>query len=129
MGALGRANLMCFVATASPNKAKAFYGDTLGLRLVEDTPFALVFDAGGTTLRVQKVEAVAVAGYTALGWEVSDLHAAVRALAKKGVRFQRYDGMTQDASGIWKSPGGAQVAWFHDPDGNTISLTELPIDA
>ena len=129
MGALGRAKLVCFVATASPTKAKAFYSDTLGLRLIEDTPFAVVFDAGGTTLRVQKVETVAATGYTALGWEVSDIHAAVGALARKGVRFQRYDRMTQDASGIWKSPGGAQVAWFLDPDGNTISLTELPIDA
>ena len=129
MGALGKAKLVCFGATASAAKAKAFYGDTLGLRLLEDTPFALVFDAAGTTLRIQKVERVAVAGYTALGWEVADIHAAVSALAKKGIRFQRYDGVTQDASGIWKSPGGTLVAWFLDPDGNTISLTELPVDA
>jgi catechol 2,3-dioxygenase-like lactoylglutathione lyase family enzyme len=113
MGALGKAKLVCFGATASAAKAKAF---------------ALVFDAGGTTLRIQKVEAVSAPGYTALGWEVDDIHAAVRALAKKGIRFQRYDSLTQDASGIWKSPGGALVAWFHDPDGATISLTELPID-
>jgi catechol 2,3-dioxygenase-like lactoylglutathione lyase family enzyme len=124
--ALGEAKLVGFGATANAERAKAFYAGTLGLRLVDDSPFALVFDANGTTLRIQKVDAVTTAGYTALGWEVGDIHAAVRTLTRAGVRFQRYAGMDQDASGIWRSPSGADVAWFHDPDGNTISLTQLP---
>jgi len=128
MGALGKAKVVCFGATTSPTKAKAFYGETLGLPLVEESAFALVFDASGTTLRIQKVDRVSVAGYTALGWEVGDIDAAVGALARKGVRFERYEGLGQDAAGIWTSPGGARVAWFKDPDGCTLSLTELSPD-
>ena len=96
----------------------------LGLSLVEDSPFALVFDSNGTTLRVQKVEQVTPAPYTALGWQVTDIEASVRSLRAKGAVFQRYEGLSQDALGIWKSPSGAKVAWFRDPDGNTLSLTE-----
>jgi catechol 2,3-dioxygenase-like lactoylglutathione lyase family enzyme len=125
MGALGKAKIVCFGATASAAKAKAFYSDTLGLPLVEESAFALVFNANGTTLRIQKVERVSVAGYTALGWEIDDIDAAVAALARKGIRFERYEGLGQDAAGIWTSPSGARVAWFKDPDGSTLSLTEL----
>jgi len=128
MGALGKAKVVCFGATASPAKAKAFYGETLGLPLLEESAFALVFDANGTTLRIQKVERVSVAGYTALGWEVPDIDAALGALARKGIRFERYEGLGQDAAGIWTSPSGARVAWFKDPDGSTLSLTELSAD-
>jgi catechol 2,3-dioxygenase-like lactoylglutathione lyase family enzyme len=126
MGPLGQARLMAFGATANAERAKAFYGRTLGLRLVEDSPFALAFDASGTMLRIQKVESVTPAGYTALGWEVDDIRAAVRALTQAGVRFQRYPGLQQDDLGIWRSPGGADVAWFQDPDGSTLSLTQMP---
>ena len=125
MTTLGRAKVACFAATANAPRAKTFYGDTLGLDLVEDTPFALVFDAGGTTLRVQKVDAVSPPRYTVLGWEVADIRSVARALQAKGVRLRRYDGMDQDADGIWASPSGALVAWFEDPDGNTLSLTQL----
>jgi catechol 2,3-dioxygenase-like lactoylglutathione lyase family enzyme len=114
---------MAFVATADAARARAFYESTLGLRVVEDSPFALVLDAAGITLRVQKVEAVEARAYTALGWEVEDVAATVRGLQERGVTFQRYPGMTQDALGIWTSPGGARVAWFRDPDGNVLSLT------
>jgi catechol 2,3-dioxygenase-like lactoylglutathione lyase family enzyme len=119
------AKVVCFVATAKAPDARAFYGEKLGLKLLEDTPFALVFDANGTTLRVQKVKAVTPAQYTVLGWEVKDIRAVTRALRARGVRFRRYEGMDQDADAIWASPSGALVAWFEDPDGNTLSLTEL----
>jgi catechol 2,3-dioxygenase-like lactoylglutathione lyase family enzyme len=121
---LGSRKLVAFVATAAPAKAKKFYRDTLGLRLVDENPFALVFDAHGTMLRVTQVEKVVVAGYTVLGWQVPDLADMVMRLKKAGVRFQRYDGMGQDKLGIWQSPSGAKVAWFTDPDGNTLSVTE-----
>lgn len=124
MNLLGQARLVCFVATTSAPRARTFYGEVLGLRLVEDTPFALVFDANGTTLRVQKVEVVVSVGYTVLGWQVDDIRSIARALMARGVQFRRYEGMVQDGDGIWASPSGALVAWFEDPDGNTLSLTE-----
>jgi len=115
--------LMAFVATSQPEAAKAFYGTVLGLPLIEDSPFALVFDANGTRLRVQKVQQVVVAPYTVLGWRVPDVRAAVQALAAKGVEFRRYPGIEQDELGVWMAPGHTQVAWFRDPDGHTLSLS------
>ena len=122
---VGSSPVIAFVATTDPRRAKAFYAGTLGLRLTGEDPFALVFDAAGTMLRVATVTALKPAGYTVLGWNVRDIDRAVRDLAEKGVAFQRYDGMPQDELGIWTSPGGARIAWFLDPDGNTLSLTEF----
>ncbi len=118
------ASLVAFVSTAQAERARAFYADLLGLPLVADEPFALVFDAHGTTLRVAKVPAVAPAPYTVLGWQVADVRAVAGALTARGVLFERFDGMAQDDLGVWTSPGGAQVAWFKDPDGNLLSLTQ-----
>jgi catechol 2,3-dioxygenase-like lactoylglutathione lyase family enzyme len=117
--------IVAFVATTDPKRAKAFYAKTLGLHLVSEDGFALAFDAGGTMLRVAIVNALQPAGYTVLGWIVPDIAKAVRALVKRGVTFQRYQWMQQDDLGIWSSPSGARVAWFTDPDSNTLSLTEL----
>src|SRR6478672_1346228 len=117
--------IVAFVATTDPKRAKIFYAETLGLRLVSEDGFALAFDAGGTILRVATVKTLQPAGYTVLGWIVPDIAKAVRALVKRGVRFQRYEGMRQDDLGIWSSPSGACVAWFTDPDGNTLSLTQI----
>src|SRR6266566_2232661 len=117
--------IIAFVATTDPKRAKAFYAKTLGLRLVSEDRFALAFDAGGTMLRVAIVKALQPADYTVLGWIVPDIAQAVRGLVKRGIMFQRYEWMTQDDLGIWSSPSGARVAWFTDPEGNTLSLTEL----
>ena len=118
-------SIIGFVATADADRAKKFYRDTLGLRLVsEEVPFALVFDAHGTMLRVSVVQKVIPAGYTVLGWQVPNIVAAVKALSESGVQFERYQGMQQDELGIWSSPGGARVAWFKDADGNTLSLSQ-----
>jgi catechol 2,3-dioxygenase-like lactoylglutathione lyase family enzyme len=103
--------------------ARAFYSGTLGLRVVGETPFALVLDAGGTMLRVIPVPEPPALPFTIAGWKVPDITAAVRALADRGVPFARYDGMAQDDLGIWTAPSGDRVAWFTDPDGNTLSLT------
>jgi catechol 2,3-dioxygenase-like lactoylglutathione lyase family enzyme len=121
---LGAEALGAFVATTDVDAARAFYAETLGLRLVDDTPFALVFDANGTTLRVTRVDRAVVAPYTVLGWEVADVAATVAALTARGVAFHRYDGMEQDAAGVWRSPGGALVAWFPDPEGNVLSVSQ-----
>ena len=117
--------IVAFVATTHPKRAKAFYGKTLGLRLLSEDGFALAFDAGGTMLRVAIVKTLQPAGYTVLGWIVPDIAKAIRALVRRGVTFQRYEWMQQDELGIWASPSGARVAWFTDPNGNTLSLTEL----
>jgi catechol 2,3-dioxygenase-like lactoylglutathione lyase family enzyme len=126
MSMLAGRPIIAFVATRRPAEAKVFYAEVLGLPLLAEDGFALTFDAGGTTLRVATVEEVAAAGYTVLGWKVPDIAVAVQGLAARGVAFQRYSFFEQDALGIWTAPGGARIAWFKDPDGNTLSLTELP---
>jgi catechol 2,3-dioxygenase-like lactoylglutathione lyase family enzyme len=122
---LNTADIMSFVATKNAKRAREFYQKALGLTFVSEDPFAIVFDANGTMLRVQKVDELAPAKYTVLGWQVSDIGATVRELASRGVHFERFEGMTQDGLGIWTSPSGAEIAWFKDPDGNTLSLTEF----
>lgn len=125
-GALASSSLVAFVGVCDPDRAKRFYRDTLGLRLVsEELPFALVFDVQGTMLRVTVVPEVKPAKFTVLGWKVPDIQAAVSSLEEEGVEFQRYAGLQQDGLGIWTSPNGARVAWFHDPDGNILSVTQL----
>ena len=125
---LAQSDMIAFIATAHPEEAKVFYSEVLGLCLLEETPFALVFDANGTMLRIQKVETVAKAGYTTLGWHVGNIHAAVELLQRRGIRFERFAGLPQDEQGIWTTPDGHKIAWFTDPDGNTLSLTETQHD-
>jgi catechol 2,3-dioxygenase-like lactoylglutathione lyase family enzyme len=113
-----------FVATCDATRARAFYEGTLGLDLVEDNGFSLVFDSRGSSLRVQRVDTVAPHTYTTLGWDVDDIVAQVRELAARDVAFLRVPGLVQDDDGIWHTPDGSMVAWFHDPDGNTLSLAQ-----
>jgi len=122
---LDTSDLIAFVATTDPARARSFYQTTLGLRLVEENAYACVFDAHGTMLRVTTVSEVARPGYTVLGWRVTDIGETVARLAAAGVVFSRYDGMEQDAQGVWTTPSGDRVAWFADPDGNVLSLTQL----
>ena len=119
-------NPVLFLATANAGRARAFYERVLGLKLVADEPPALVFRSGDRMLRIQKVDQVRNAPYTALGWEVSDIRRTVQDLRAAGVVFQRYEGMNQDADGIWPAPSGALIAWFQDPDGHVLSLTQFP---
>lgn len=116
---------MAFAATTDLTRSHAFYGDVLGLSHVENTPFANLYDAAGTALRVTLVDRVAAAPYTVLGWRVADLEAAMDDLTGRGVAFARFDGVDQDAAGVWTAPGGARIAWFRDPDRNLLSLTQL----
>ena len=106
---LSNADLVAFVATTDAARARAFYEGVLGLRVLDDNPFACVVDAHGTT-------------YTVLGWHVDDVDAAVDGLVARGVSFLHFEGMDQDARGIWTAPGGERIAWFKDPDDNTLSL-------
>jgi len=123
--AFGSHKLVAFVATSKPAMSRSFYRDTLGLRLVSEDGFALVFDANGTMLRASIVKELRPAGYTVLGWEVADIVATAQKLQHAGVPLERFPGMGQDVHGIWRSPGGAAVAWFKDPDGNTLSITQF----
>jgi catechol 2,3-dioxygenase-like lactoylglutathione lyase family enzyme len=123
---LGNEELIAFAATTDPSRARDFYGGTLGLETVEITPYACVFRVRKTLLRVAVVDRVEPVPYTVLGWSVRDIAAVVRELVAHGVPTLRYDGMDQDDLGIWKAPSGSQVAWFRDPDGNTLSLTQVP---
>ncbi len=124
---LGGCNIVGFVTIVDVARAKEFYRDTLGLRLVsEEPPFALVFDANGIMLRLAMGKELPPASGTVLGWQVPDASAAVNALEQAGVRFERYSRMPQDKLGIWTTPTGAKVAWFRDPDGNLLSITEFP---
>jgi catechol 2,3-dioxygenase-like lactoylglutathione lyase family enzyme len=122
---LGSRELVAFVATRNLSRAKRFYRDTLGLRLVSEDEFALVFDAAGTMLRVTRVQELASAKYTVLGWHVRDIVQTAKDLQKAHVTLERYPGMQQDELGIWNSPSGAKVAWFKDPDQNTLGITQF----
>jgi catechol 2,3-dioxygenase-like lactoylglutathione lyase family enzyme len=115
-----------FIATNDAGKAKTFYGDVLGFRLMNDDEYALSFDANGTMLRVNKARDFQPAQGTVLGWEVDDIRAAIRELAPRGVRFEQFGlpFMQQDELGVWTPPNGDQVAWFKDPDGNVLSISQ-----
>ena len=121
---LGAARLVAFVSTSDPIAAVGFYRDRLGLELVESTPFACVFNAAGTMLRVTVVERVVPAPYTVLGWAVADLAVSLDRLTAAGIQTLRYEDLPQDPLGVWTSPAGARIAWFADPDGNLLSLTQ-----
>ena len=123
---LGGSKLVAFVPTTNSAKARLFYEDVLGLRLAEETPVALVFDANGTMLRVTTVREHVAQPFTILGWEVDSILSVVERLSALGVALLRYPGMNDnDPQGIWTSPAGARVAWFQDPDGNVLSVTEF----
>ena len=124
---LGGSKLMAFAAVTDMVRARAFYEGVLGLRLVEDEkPFALVFDANGTMLRVTPVAEHHSVEHTVLGWEVDSIESTVERLTAAGVTFRRYAGMNDgNALGIWTAPSGARVAWFNDPDGNLLSVTQF----
>ncbi len=121
---LGSNTIVGFVPSTDLKKARHFYEGVLGLRAVSEDRFALVLDANGIAVRVADVSSVSgftPAPFTILGWHVPDVKKAVLGLREKGVKFERYEGMKQDALGIWTSPAGAKVAWFKDPDGNVLS--------
>jgi catechol 2,3-dioxygenase-like lactoylglutathione lyase family enzyme len=124
-GPLESAGLVGFVASSDLDRSRAFYADLLGLRVLEQNPAACVLASGAVTVRVTLVPEVSVAPYTVLGFTVPDVGLAVDQLGGRGVAFARFDGMAQDGRGVWTTPGGDLVAWFRDPDGHLLSLTEL----
>jgi predicted enzyme related to lactoylglutathione lyase len=116
-----------FILTANRSAAKPFYAGALGLAITAEDDFAVTFAlAGGATMRLTDLPGHAAQAHTVLGWAIADIGAAVAELRSKGVTFKIYEGFGQDADGIWSPPGGgAKVAWFGDPDGNVLSLTQF----
>jgi catechol 2,3-dioxygenase-like lactoylglutathione lyase family enzyme len=117
-------SVVTFLLTSKPGQSLAFFRDTLGLNFLRDDGFALVFDMNGVMLRIGKMPSSTPAQHTVLGWESKDIAAAVDALVLKGVIFERYPNMGQDERGIATFPNGDKVAWFKDPDGNVLSLSQ-----
>jgi len=113
-----------FVPTKDGERARLFFEQKLGLAFVSDDPFAMVMDSRGTMIRIVKVQDFQPAPYTVLGWEVPDIHATVTELRQRGVRFEQYPFIHDKDLGIWSAPGGAKVAWFKDPDGNVLSVSQ-----
>lgn len=123
---LSGAPVISFIPTKNPARARAFYEGVLGLRFISADPFALVFDANGTSLRIVQVSQFEPFPFTILGWRVPRLKHTLAQFKERGILCERFRGMDQDDSGVWKSPSGAQVAWFKDPDGNLLSVSEYP---
>lgn len=124
---LGDSPVIIFCQTTDADRARAFYRDLLGLKFQGEDPFALTFLTGGLPLRVQKMRtAYSPLPWTRFGWTVPDIVAAVQQLAQRGVTFERRQGVVQDELGIWTVPDGTRVAWFKDPDGNLLSVTQFP---
>jgi predicted enzyme related to lactoylglutathione lyase len=116
--------LKAFVPTMKPGEAKTFYRDILGLKLLSEDNYALEFNANGTSLRVIIVQELKPQVFTVLGWNVEDISSTIKSLNIKGIVCEKYVFLQQDNLGIWTSPNGSKVAWFKDPDGNILSLTE-----
>ena len=121
---LGQINIIAFVPTTDSQRARSFYEGILGLRFIKDDGFAMVLDANGIMVRVAKAPEFEPAPFTILGWQVTGIEKMVEALAGKGVHFERFGFFEQDKLGIWTAPTGDKVAWFKDPDGNMLSVSE-----
>ena len=121
---LSHKKLRAFVPTTKPDKAKSFYKDILGLNLLSEDNYALEFDANGTLLRVTTVQDLQPQQFTVLGWGVDDISSTIKSLNEKNIFCEKYDFFEQDDLGVWRAPDGSKIAWFKDPDGNVLSLTE-----
>ena len=122
---LSTCDIVGFIPSTNPARARAFYVETLKLSFVSDDKFALVVRANGNDIRITHMDAFTPAPYTIAGWKVTDIEAAVKELSAAGIAFEKYP-FVQDPSGIWNAPGGARIAWFKDPDGNVLSLSQHP---
>ncbi len=125
---LRRAATVALLATAKPDQSRTFFRHALGLKLASEDGFAMVFETANGSLRIQKVDSLTPHPFTAFGWIVPSARRSVRQLMKRGVRFERYPFLQQDEDGVWLAPSGTRVAWFKDPDGNLLSISQPPRD-
>ncbi len=123
---LTHARAMCFVASAKPDEAKQFYSDMLGLAFLNEDEYGSMYSISQTlTLRIQKVSELTPQQFTVFGWQVDEIEEAVTRLSQRGVVFLVFGFPTQDARGVCSFANGDKVAWFKDPDGNTLSIAQL----
>jgi len=116
--------IVAFVSATDLEEARAFYGELLGLEVISADDYSIVVRCGTTDLRITKVETLSPQPFTVLGWNVGDLVGTMTLLVGRGVEFLHFDGVDQNDAGVWVAPSGAHVAWFHDPDGNMLSVTQ-----
>ena len=122
---LDNQEIMAFIPTLDFDRSRAFFEGVLGLRFVNNDGFAMVLESNDTTIRVAKVQKDwTPAPFTILGWKVKSIETIVAGLAERGVVFERFSFFEQDPLGIWTAPSGDKVAWFKDPDGNTLSVSQ-----
>lgn len=122
---LADARPVAMITTRDRKTAETFYAEKLGLTRRGYDGFAALFDLAGTVLRLTEVPDYAATGHPVLGWEVADIEAVVAGIGAKGVTMNIYEGLGQDSSGIWTAPDGrCKVAFFSDPDGNALTLTQ-----
>lgn len=118
--------MMGFVTTTDIDRAKAFYSGVLSFPLLSEDPYGATFEANGSRIRIAKAQAFTPAVGTVLGWAVTDIRATLRVMRDGGVTFEQFGlaFLTQDADGIWDAGNGDFVAWFKDPDGNVLSISQ-----
>ena len=121
---LNTGKIVGFIPTKDSKRARNFYESVLGLEFESDDQFALVLKSNGTMVRIAKTEDFKPFPFTVLGWEVQSIEKVAAGLKERGVIFEKYDGMGQTDLGIWNAPGGSKVAWFKDPDGNLLSISQ-----
>jgi catechol 2,3-dioxygenase-like lactoylglutathione lyase family enzyme len=121
---LASMKMVGFLLTKDYEKARAFYESTLGFEFVSLDQFALVMQAGKSMIRIVKVPTFTALPSTVLGWQVDDVEKIVDWLVKRGVVFDKYPFVQDKERGIWTAPGGSKIAWFKDPDGNVLSVSE-----
>lgn len=123
---LAQCDVIGFIPSKDAARARNFYETTLGLRFLSDDLFAVVMESNGTMIRIVQVKDFTPFPFTILGWKVENMEEEVTTLIERGVSFKRYPWLEQTESGVWNAPGGAKVAWFSDPDGNVLSLSQHP---
>ena len=113
-----------FITTDAPKKAETFYSGVMGLTLKERSPYALVYEDGTHTLRIQIVPELTPTAHTAYGWVVPDLATEAKTLKRNGISLLAFDHLVQDKHYIWTTSDGHKIAWFKDPCGNVLSFTQ-----
>lgn len=119
---------VAFLPSEDLDRSERFFRDVLGLPLVSRSPYASVYAIGAAALRVAKVDGLRPQPFTVFGWLVRDLRTVIEELRERGTLVLRYPELDQDDQGVWTSPNGDLVVWFHDPDSNVLSLTQLAND-
>jgi catechol 2,3-dioxygenase-like lactoylglutathione lyase family enzyme len=121
---LASMEMVGFLLTKDYEKARAFYEGNLGFEFVSLDQFALVMQAGKSMIRIVKVPDFTPLRSTVLGWKVNDIETMVDWLINRGVTFEKYPFVQDKERGIWTAPGGSKIAWFADPYGNVLSVSE-----